>query len=49
MVSVVSSPTRVYIKIKTWNGVVITPAPVIILRAIPTTFPKTPPKAIPEK
>jgi hypothetical protein len=39
MVSVVSSPTRVYIKIKTWNSVIITPAPVIIMCAIPTTVP----------
>ena len=31
MVSVVSSPTWVYIKIKTWNIVIITPAPVIIM------------------
>jgi hypothetical protein len=49
MVSVVSSPTRVYIKIKTWDIVIITPAPVIIMRAIPTSFPRTPPPAIPEK
>jgi hypothetical protein len=31
MVSVVSSPTRVYIKIKTWHSVIITPALVIIM------------------
>jgi hypothetical protein len=31
MVSVVSSPTRVYIKIEAWNIVVITPALVIIM------------------
>jgi hypothetical protein len=48
MISVVSSPTWVYIKIKTWNIVIITPAPVIITWAIPTTFPKTPPPTIPE-
>jgi hypothetical protein len=30
MVSVVSSPTRVYIKIKTWDTVKIGPTPVII-------------------
>jgi hypothetical protein len=29
-ISVVSSPTWVYIKIKTWNIAIITPAPVII-------------------
>jgi hypothetical protein len=49
MVSVVSSPTWVYIKIKTWNIVIITPTPVIIMGAIPTTFPQTPPPTIPEK
>jgi hypothetical protein len=48
-VSVVSSPTWVYIKIKTWNIVIITPAPVIIKRAIPTPFPRTPPPAIVEE
>jgi hypothetical protein len=31
MVSVVSSPTWVYIKIKTWNVAIINPAPVIIM------------------
>jgi energy-converting hydrogenase Eha subunit A len=30
MASVVSSPTRVYVKIKTWDTVIITPTPVII-------------------
>jgi hypothetical protein len=49
MISVVSSPTWVYIKIKTWNSVIISPTPVIIMRAIPTTFPWTPPPAIVEK
>jgi len=49
MVSVVSSPTWVYIKIKPWNIVIISPAPVIIMGAIPTTFPWTPPPTIPEK
>jgi len=49
MVSVVSSPTRVYIKIKTWDIFVIHPTPVIIMGAIPTTFPWTPPPTIPEK
>jgi hypothetical protein len=39
MISVVSSPTRVYIEIKTWNISIITPALVIIMRAIPLTFP----------
>lgn len=49
MVSVVSSPTRVYIKIKTWDIFVIHPTTVIIMGAIPTTFPWTPPPTIPEK
>src|SRR4030042_1597693 len=31
LVSVVSSPTRVYIKIKIWDTVIITPTPVIIM------------------
>jgi hypothetical protein len=31
VVSVVSSPTWVYIKIEAWNSVIITPAPVIIM------------------
>jgi hypothetical protein len=30
-VSVVSSPAWVYIKVKSWNIVIITPAPVIIM------------------
>jgi hypothetical protein len=30
MVSVVSSPTRVYIKIKTWDMVIITPTSTIV-------------------
>jgi hypothetical protein len=48
MISEVSSPTRVYVKIETWNLVIVTPAPVIITRAVPATFPKTPPPTIPE-
>jgi hypothetical protein len=31
MVSVVSSPTRVYIKIETWDTIIVTPPPVIIM------------------
>jgi hypothetical protein len=49
MVPVVSSPAWVYIKIKTWNMAIIDPSPVIIMRAIPTTFPWTPPPTVPEK
>jgi hypothetical protein len=49
MVSVVSSPTWVYIKIETRDTIIITPTPVIIMGAIPTTFPWTPPPTIPEK
>jgi hypothetical protein len=49
MVSVVRSPTWVYIKIKTWNTVVIGPTPVRIIRAIPTAFPWAPPPTTPEK
>jgi hypothetical protein len=49
MVSVVGSPVWVYIKIKSWNVGIITPAPVIIVGAIPPTLPETPPPAIPEK
>jgi hypothetical protein len=37
--SVVSSPTRIYIEIKSGNISIITPAPVMITRAIPTVFP----------
>jgi len=48
-VSVVPSPTWVYIEIKTWNMPVIAPTSVIITGAIPTTFPWAPPPAIPEK
>src|SRR4030065_2366089 len=48
-VSVISSPTRVSIKIKTLDIVIINPTPVIITGAIPTTFPWTPPPTIPEK
>jgi hypothetical protein len=49
MISVVASPTWVYIKIETRDLVIITPTPVIIMGAIPTTFPWTPPPTIPEK
>jgi hypothetical protein len=49
MVSVVSSPTWIYIKIKTWNMAVIDPSPVIVMGAIPTSFPRTPPPPIPEE
>ena len=31
MVSVVSSPARIYIKIKTWYSIIISPTPVIIM------------------
>jgi hypothetical protein len=48
-VSVVSSPTWVYIKIETWNSVVISPALVVITGAIPPAFPWTPPPTVPEK
>jgi len=30
-ISIVPSPPRVYVIIKTWNTIIITPAPVIIL------------------
>jgi len=49
MVSVVSSPAWVYFKIETGDLLIITPTPVIIMGAIPTTFPGTPPPTIPEK
>lgn len=49
MIPVVPSPARVYIKIKTWDIIVITPTTIIIMGAIPTTFPQTPPPTIPEK
>jgi hypothetical protein len=48
-ISVISSPSGVYIKIKTWDISVIRPSTVIVMRAIPAAFPKTPPPAIPEK
>src|SRR5512143_20101 len=47
-VPVVSSPTRVYIVIKSWDISVIGPPPVIISGAIPTSFPKAPPPTVPE-
>jgi hypothetical protein len=49
MLPIISPPTRVDIEIKTRHLPVITPAPVIISRAIPAAFPKAPPPAIPEK
>jgi hypothetical protein len=49
MLSVVSPPSWVYIKVKRWNAVIITPAPVVIMRAIPAAFPETPPETVPEK
>jgi hypothetical protein len=49
MVPVVSPPAWVYVKIETWNMAVISPSPVIIMRAIPTTLPWTPPPPIPEE
>jgi hypothetical protein len=48
MLSVVSSPTRVYVIIESWNISIVSPAPVIIMRAVPPTFPETPPPAAPE-
>jgi hypothetical protein len=48
-VPVVPSPSRVYIIIKKRNTAVVSPAPVIIMRAIPAAAPWTPPPAIPEK
>jgi hypothetical protein len=49
MVSVVHSPSRVYVEIKDWDPAIIDPFPVIIKRTVPTTFPQTPPEAVPEK
>jgi len=49
VVSVVPSPAWVHIKIKSWDMAVINPAPVIIMRPIPTSFPWTPPPSTPEK
>jgi len=49
MVSVVSSPTWVYIKKETWDTIIITPPPVIIMGAIPSTFPRTPPPTAEKK
>ncbi len=49
MVSVVSSPTGVHVEIETGNMVEITPAPVIIMRAVPATVPWAPPPAIIEE
>jgi hypothetical protein len=48
-VFIVSSPTWIYIKIKTRNIVIISPAPIIIMRTIPATFPEPPPPTVPEK
>jgi hypothetical protein len=31
VVSVVSSPTRIYVEIKTRNGIIVTPIPVIVM------------------
>jgi hypothetical protein len=49
MVSVVSSPVWIYVKIETWSTVIVDPVPVVIGRAVPTTFPEAPPEAITEK
>jgi hypothetical protein len=49
MLSVVSPPTWIYVKIEAWNTAIITPATVIIVRSIPTAFPQTPPPAVPEE
>jgi len=49
MVVIESSPTWVYIIIEARGMTIITPAPVVITGAIPTTFPWTPPIATPEK
>jgi hypothetical protein len=48
-VSVVPSPARVNIIIKIRDGVIVSPTLIIIMRAIPTTSPWTPPPTIPEK
>jgi hypothetical protein len=49
MVSVVSSPTRIYIEIELWNMIEVGPTTVVVARAIPTAFPQTPPPAVIEK
>jgi hypothetical protein len=49
VVLVVSSPTWIYTGIETWNMVKVTPASIIIMRAIPTTVPEAPPPAIIEE
>jgi hypothetical protein len=49
MMTVVSSPAWVYIKIKARNMAVIHPPAVIVMRAIPTAFPWAPPPSVPEK
>jgi len=42
-------PSRIHVKIEIWNAPVINPSSVIIMGAIPSPFPGTPPPAAPEK
>jgi hypothetical protein len=49
MVSVVSSPARVDIKIETRNVIEVSPASVIVTRTIPVAVPEAPPPAVMEK
>ena len=49
MVLIVPSPAWVYIIVETRNMAIIDPSPVIIMRPIPTTFPRTPPPTVPEE
>jgi len=43
------TPSRIHIKVEVWNTAVINPPPVIILRAIPSPSPWTPPPTAPEE
>lgn len=47
--AVVPSPARIYIEIKTGNIFIIRPPLVVMMGAIPTPFPWSPPPAVPEK
>jgi hypothetical protein len=49
MGSVIVSPAWVHMMVEPWGSVVMGPAPIVIMGAIPATFIWTPPPAVPEE
>jgi hypothetical protein len=49
MVSVIASPALIHMMVEPWGAVVMGPAPIVIMGAIPAAFIWTPPPAVPEE